>query len=523
MDAPWVAAAPRYPPSKILVVNLPGVAIGHVIEYRVRRRMSGRPFFYGMESFAGHEPIARRSVRLTCPADLPLNVRAAPGVPAEVEGEAAIGRRESRWTALATTAIPREDAQPPSWALAPTVFFSHPEGAALYAKSVDTVLRAAMGDSAEVATVGRALAAQHSDRAERLRAIRDAVARGVRRAGPDLHEAPLTAVSPADVTWREGYGHSADAAVALAAMLAASGEDPEFVLAADFHAVAEALQRPLDCFQPSLLGSVLVRVPLAGGWLYLNDTDQYAPLGATPSEGRPGLVTRTGHLETIVPLAGFESGTEIHYRIEVQEGGGATIRISRLYRGMAHAARAKLYAEMTPEERRRHHEELVAGVAQDAVAAGELDDRFDRYPGEESFAIRIAHYAVEEHSFLYMTLPPLDAGLPGVRADRRATPLYWNTFVRTHARVEVAAPSVYERTVLRPENFQWSSAGGRAESGFSRHDGMWSLARAIEWEPAWFDADAYPGLRDAHRRLMHPRMRLLLLQKEAGAASGDRP
>jgi len=44
MDAEWVGAAPRYPAGKTLVVSLPNVEIGSVIEYKVKRVFKGRPF-----------------------------------------------------------------------------------------------------------------------------------------------------------------------------------------------------------------------------------------------------------------------------------------------------------------------------------------------------------------------------------------------------------------------------------------------------------------------------------------------
>ncbi len=526
MDASWAASAPRYPSGKIFVANLPGVGVGHVIEYRLARQLRKRPFFHAVESFAGHDPMALRSVRLRRPDGLSLRLFAAMGTPAE-EGNTHDDRSESAWTARDVPALPREDAQPPIWALAPTLFLSHPDGMSRYTIALmEKMKECADGESAgDVGAAARALAFRYPDRTDRLRAIRDAVARRVRRSGPALYEAPPDTLSAADITWRDGYGHSADAAIVLAAMLAAIGEEPQFVLVSNIRVVADALRGPMECFQPQFFPQVLVRVPFAGGWLYLNDTDQYAPLGATPSEGRLGLAAVGPGLEKVViePPRGLESGSDTHYRIELRDGSSTLMHITRRYRGAAHAAQAKRYAEMTPEERRRYHEELVAEIAQDARAVGELESRFDEHPGQESFSVLIPRYAVEDGPYLYMTLPPAGAGVPGVRADARATPLYREEFIRANTRIEFLIPPLFSPPVLAPENFKWISGGNFVETVFTSEPGSLSLTLDAEWHPAWVAAEAYAELLEVHRRLTHPRQRFVLLRRESGGASGSRP
>ncbi len=512
MDAAWVGSAPRYPASKILVASLPGVEIGSVIEYRAVRRIKDRVFFSAIESFGGFEPIRRQTVRVTAPANLSLRRLETAGLPPARVVASADGRETLEWTAENLAPIPREDGQPPRWALAPTVFLSHPEGAAEYARAVEATLRAAAARAGDAAAAGREIAARHADRAERLRAIRDAVARRIRRAGPALHEAPLSAISPAEVVWREGYGHSADSAVALAALLEAAGEKPEFVLAASLRPADDATRRPFDAFQPGFFPAVLVRVPFEGGWLYLNDSDQYAALGATPSEGAPGLIARTGAIETIEPPPAFAQGGETDFEIVLEPDGAAAMRIRRSYRGAAHGARAKLYAEMTPEERRRHHQELVGEISSDAVAAGELTTDFSVYPGFEEFAVRIPRYAVRDGAFFYFALPAADGGLPRIRADARSTPLYWDGLARHRTRVTVSWPEEYAEASIAPPDFRWESAGGGVSVRSEFGPRSLTLTRTSDWRPAVFPAADYPELLEAHRRLTHPRGRFVLLR-----------
>jgi len=517
MDAPWVASAPRYPASKLLTVSLPGVEVGGTIEYRIRRQLTGRPFFAAMESFGGHEPVARRVVRLRSPPDLPLQIRATPGVPAETAGESSGKRRWRIWTAEGIPAIPREDAQPPVWALAPTLFISHPDGAVEYARIVQQALWAAANESEAVAAAAREIAAAQPE-GRAVQAIRDAVARRVRRAGPALHEAPLSAISAADVAWREGYGSSADAAVVLAAMLRAIGEkNPEFVLAASVRPAGPAMQTPFEVFQPSLFPDALVRVPRGPDWIYLNDTDQYAPLGAVAREGAAGLATAGGAIETLRPPAEFGGETRARFAIAVESDGAAILRVTREYRGPAHGQMAKTYAELSPEERRRRHQELVAEIAQDAAAEGDLEADFTAHPGRETFAVRIPRFAVADGPFLYFSLPAFDAGLPRVRSDARRTPLYWDAIARQTTSVAVVLPAGYARAALMPPAHRWAGPGGRTETAaaLAAADGTPTLTvqRATEWRPAVFAPEAYAELLETNRLLTHPRTRFVLLRK----------
>ena len=56
MDAEWAGSAPRYPAAKTLVVSLPGVEVGSVIEYKVKRVCKDRPFFAARVAFRGTGP-----------------------------------------------------------------------------------------------------------------------------------------------------------------------------------------------------------------------------------------------------------------------------------------------------------------------------------------------------------------------------------------------------------------------------------------------------------------------------------
>ncbi len=65
MDCGWAASAPRYPASKLLVVNLPSVEIGSVISLTtVHTVTNAAASYYGVYGFDSHDPLDRRFVRI---------------------------------------------------------------------------------------------------------------------------------------------------------------------------------------------------------------------------------------------------------------------------------------------------------------------------------------------------------------------------------------------------------------------------------------------------------------------------
>ena len=139
-----------------------------------------------------------------------------------------------------------------------------------------------------------------------VREIRDFVAKNIRSAGPSLTSLPLDCITDAKKTLADGYGNTTDRAVLLYALLKRAGFEPEFVLASGAPRL-KALQSPLEsCPMRTWFGSVLVRVKSGDEYVYLNDTNQYAAVGSTPHDGRPGILLPSGKLVTISSTEGRE-------------------------------------------------------------------------------------------------------------------------------------------------------------------------------------------------------------------------
>lgn len=529
MDAGWVASAPRYPAGKTLVASLPAVEVGCVIEYEVRRTCSGLPFFATTHVFRSVDPIQRKVVRLRAPPRLDLAIGVfqggllQPGAGTAIQScttKDAEGRTMTEWVAVDQPAIRREDGLPPLEVFAPALLISAGDWQA-YARRLEQTLERAAASSAAVAELARAAVAGAADDAAAVRALRDALVTRIRRAGPSLPELPLSAVSPADVTLRDGYGNTTDTAILLYALLRQAGFRPQFVLASSVPAVAVCETAARAYPAAGRFPDVLVRVKVPGlGPVYLNDTDQYAILGATAHDGQLGLAVRNGHLERIEAAAERRDAQEIGYAIQLDAEGNADVSFSRTTRGGAYGGENRKFSEMPPEERRRYYEETVAGLSQNAEAKGDLETDFVTYPGSERFAARVTNLAVRDGDYLYLSLPRTLANLLGLRADVRTNPLFWAGPRRFRIVTDLTLPPGFTEAVLTPQEFFWNAP---ADAGCVWVGVTWQgpsslrLIHDVDLKTAILPATVYPDLLDVNRQLSHPAAGTLLLRRTSAA------
>jgi len=552
MDAAWVGSAPRYPAAKTLVVSLPGVDVGSVITYRVTRSVKGHPFFAAREYFRSVNPVRWKRVVLDRPAGLDCVAETRqPGAVATSTARLSIPRIIRRWTAADQPAVKRESNLPPWWSFNPALCLSTGNWKT-YAAEVRAALIRLASDQPATERTATALVAGITDPAARITAIRDFVAERIRLAGPKLHELPLDALTPADGTLADGYGNSADRAALLYAMLRAAGFEPEFVLASQSPVVA-GLEHPLRTTpRPAEFPEVLVRVSLGDDTIYLNDTDQYAALGVTAHDGRYGLRLSDGEVITIAAPERMRDRIESAWLIRVRPDGDADILKHTAYFGNAFSAFHRKFAEITPEERNRYHQEAVAKIAQSAEAAGELKTLYRTYPGTETLSVRVKRFAVREGDRLYFSLPGTLENLLNLRAETRRNPLYRPQPRRIAVAAAVIPPEGFDKIILKPQPLSWAAPGEAgtvtirerfkltlaawlklaSENGLTEamkeaaHNAEFAITEAsvdrrkvylleqtADLAPMLVSPAGYPRLLDLQRRLSHPAARTFLLQK----------
>jgi transglutaminase-like putative cysteine protease len=522
MDAPGAGTAPRYPTPKVFVASIPGVEVGSVIDYTYKITHADKPFFADLWTARTMTPARRRTLTIDRPVDLALELVGDSSRPAWTFASETAGRREqSSWTARDVPGMTREDMMPPLWSFVPTVMAST-GSLDDYAQEVHKTLTGAARDAAKTAAQGRQLVKGKTSDFDRIEAIRDWVAINIRSAGPGITGMPLSFVTPADKTLADRYGNTSDRAVVLHAMLAAVGYEPRFVLASSLPRVEEMTRRRMGAEDYRPFDAVLVAVQAkhAGETMtvYLNDTDQYDALGTTPHTGRLALNLPEAETFEIAPPDVLHDRTQVHYDLHVKADGDVTITRTRRYFGQAFGRMNRRFEEMTPELRRRYHQEAVAEVSQAARAEGDLTTDFSTYPGTETMTVAVEGYGIRDGQYLYLNLPASLEDLLWLRSDTREHPLYLSSPQEVSVGVGLRVPREF-RLAMKPTTLDWTGPGGQVELSFQpmRTPGAYGWSAVAKLEAALISPEQYARLFELQRRLSHRAARLILLRHRDGA------
>jgi hypothetical protein len=423
------------------------------------------------------------------------------------------GQQQFEWRTTNAPALPAEPQLPPPWTYAAGVGYFVGDATAYYQTLRDTLVHRS-GQSAKAADLARQLAAKAPGPLETVRAIRDFVAKSIREAGPGFTELPLAELSDADTTLADGYGHAADRAILLHALLTAAGFQPEFVLASGLPPIAGITNVTAALPLPQNFAGVLVRVTVAGETYYLNDTDEYAHLGATAFNGRLALDPARQTLVTVRAATGCDDRTDTVYGLSLTDDGQTRVRMARSYYGGDYGEKHRFFAELPPEERNRYFQEAVSGVAQGARAVGGLTTDFDQYPGVETFTVEIDHYCVVDGHNLYFNLPFVPSLLaPG--ADHRALPLLIENAVDNTVRTEITLAPDFQHLVITPPPGQLTMPDGSESALITETNtaGKSIISYEFKTTPSIVSPGNYPAMLKLESTLSKKSSRVFLLEQ----------
>ncbi|MDD5705212.1 MAG: DUF3857 domain-containing protein [Kiritimatiellae bacterium] len=532
MDAPWTGSAPRYPAAKTMVISLPGVETGSVVAVTTQRTQTQAPFFALQHAFRRFDPVDEATLELTAPRALPLRLR-QPGAPVNYRCVTNRDTITHSWRAASLPAVAREDALPPWHAFTPTLLASAGNWED-YAAGLEKALARALQNDANAAALARRLTRRTRDPHARARLVRDYVMTAIRPAGPRFIDLPQ-GFTPADTTLADGYGHDADRAILMMAMLRAAGLDAEPMLADSGQLDTPLVDALFAQPQPDLFDAWLIAArPRASWWrrvlpwtggdetpdarlpLYLNDGDQYAEPGTTAFFRHPAL-TLTGARTYIDVAAPYRPRGVSEWSVTLDDVGTARIAVTNRYNGPACGAFRRQFRELPPEERARHFQELVGAISQSAAALGELETDLESYPGEMRYRVRAERYAVRERDSLTLLVPGAAGPLLDLRADKRENPLYIGDFADGDWTCRVWLPPETLAVPVLPPEIDWELPAGLGRLRCTTTlttlpDGrrLIALRREVRRGSGVLAPELYPALLEMNRRLTHPSMRTVV-------------
>jgi len=515
MDADWSASAKRYTGGKILVANLPGVDIGSTIDVEYEVAMKNKPFVAGFEAFQFPNDLDKKSFQLTAPDGVQIEKMVTGTALLEAATPVASGGKQTyRWNMEKMQALPAESGCPPSWIFMPGVaYFAGDIKACL--KDLNDTMEDRSRSRAKVGELVRKIAGK--TKLETVKAIRDYVAKSIREAGPaDFTQLPLSELSAADTTLADGYGHAADRAILLHAMLSAAGFHPEFVLASSLPALGEIRKIATSFPLPGSFETPLVKLTLDGTTYYLNDTDQYAELGSTHCDGRLGIALSSQGYEVIKAAKDCQDRIETVYSLSFADNGRMRMKISKRFFGDEYNKYSRFFSELLPEERKRYYQDAISKIGQGARPLGDLTDQFETYPGIEQFSVELDNYAVVDGNYLYFALPfsPSLFRLPG--GDQRSLPFMLSQGESGSIRTEIELPPGFRNVIIAPgsENLDAPEGGGKARLSSSTEAGKFVMTDDFETSPAIISAQGYPAILKMESALEKKSEKVFLLQKD---------
>ena len=522
MDCGWAAGAPRYPSSKILVANLPGVEIGSVIRTTVVQTVTNAPTAYAsLFTFGGMEPYGHESFEFHVPPAMRKSFKAyedlkdAKDVNVFTDREAGI----YRWEWIKPPRVPNEPSQPPLSRWRPSVTVSAADWKEQGTAFLSALARARAAGSESARRKGRELTS--------ITAIRTFLAHNLRVTGPGLFELPPDrAFSLPDRALFDGYASAADRMNLLFSMLEGAGFRCDFVFTAGTaygFTLTEAARRRAP--RPSSFDTLMIRASDADGHVFwLSNENEYTPPEVTSREGDAFYDPARDLFGTVdVPQDSvWRSHSDSYCRITVRANGAADFDITNLAYGAEVGGFRKRFEEMLPELRSRFFQQLVGNLSDNAVATSALITDTKGYPASLSFSAYVADFAVIQGEALTLTIPDFSSNLFSVGGPLRKSPLAVMGKRETIDTYELVLPEGYVDVEHLPESLRLSNPTCPSEKWLT-HDVSYriendrlhvTVRRRVRRERATqLSADYFPFLLDWNRRAASRACRTLVVRK----------
>ena len=477
MDCSWAASAPRYPASKILVVNLPGVEIGSVVRYVVARSVTNAPVAEAFSyTFGGRNPVDFEKVEMHIPEGLEFRERTSRLLAKFLKVTTNAHERVYSWTMHNPSREPDEPSQPPTsqWRPCFSASFADWEG---YGASLVGALAAARGegsiwipwsDDSSRTAIARArakeLVADCSAPADRIRALRRFL-RKIRVTGPGLFELPFDqAFTAPDRVLSEGYGSRTDYMNLFRVMLEAAGFDCSFALVAGDALGFQGTEEKWRAMpRPGTFGTLVVRAVWRSAGIpffreetefWLSTENDYTPPEASSNLGNAYFDPQCISFGRIAAASSEWVTRDDNYcRMDVRENGAVDFTVRNCSYGSGVGGLRKRFAELLPEMRSRFHQKLLGALAQNATATSELETDVEGYPFTLSLKAYAEGYAVAKDDCIRLTIDDFTGKVFGVGGERRRSPIGLNGRREVIDTYEIVFPEGYTKIDVLPKSF----------------------------------------------------------------------
>ncbi|MDR2845597.1 MAG: DUF3857 domain-containing protein, partial [Puniceicoccales bacterium] len=460
MDASWVATAPRYPAGKTLIVSLPGVEAGALVEYTIEHIVKDRPFFFLGKSFYSYDVVEKEDYTLNVPENLPLFTHTLADVGQNIiPAKTAQGAQNWQVRDAHYGNAQKENALPPAVGFIPHLYAGTLDSPRPFAEQVRAVAAPLLKPSAAIKAKADELLRGVTDGTDKIRILRDFVAKNIRLDGPNFTQLPLACLTAPEKTLADAYGNEADRALLLASLLTAANLHPQLLLTSSspdtaFHWAGSPAPLPAGLFN-----RVIVSVPNGTDTLYLDQLSQYAALGTTALEGAQAIsLTDIGAVFTLAPAADKRTRDTAEFRLTIEENGDAEIAVEQTFSGDNFEGFNRSFSEMTPEEKRRHYQQIVTGISQAAVPQGDWEADLKTHPGKFIFRVKVPRFAVRSGDYLYFELPGAVRSLLPAGADTRVNPFYIPTHSDAQRVWKIALPANVT-VIAKPSDIDWKTPG----------------------------------------------------------------
>ncbi|MBR4172559.1 MAG: DUF3857 domain-containing protein [Kiritimatiellae bacterium] len=520
MDASWVASAPRYPAAKQMVVNLPGVEIGSVITVTTRFRQIDSPFYSRVSSFGGFTPIGEESYSLTVPNGLTPKFQTYNFDTMDTRIETNDSGVVYMWTDRNREPLKTESSLPPWHFFQPTLYLTFGDWKT-YAGEVSEAFDRVLSECEAASAKAKELTAKATSEREKILAIRNEIMRTIRVAGPGFLELPFSTLSAPDRTLADRYGHAADRALLMLAMLRAVGCRAEIVLASTDSTRYPRYRQPTrDYPQHRYFREPIVRVYCGNETYYLNEGTQYSELGPSDIDGAY-VLKLDGTIETVEVPEKMKDRDREEMTVDLDAQGLATITVTNWFFGTSVGTFRQAYKEILPEDLRRHTLEVVGALAKSAEPDSPLISETDAYPGYQTFRAKVPHYAILQGNRMTLRARNLLEQVFPLREDTRENPIFLSEVDVSEFVYRVLFPKGFTSFPILPRSFSWDLPNGVGSVSFrvektTTPEGRCGLTitRTLKRASGMLPAELYPAVLEYNRLMTHPTLSTIVAERE---------